>query len=168
MNTEAMPGMAFIRPSTTRRRDGTTETTRSNRRMRRARRTERPWALGTREIATMMKSKTFQPDRKNPPPRAMSLSAISTMKMPRQILSSVRISGPAAAMSVLEVSIPRMIALKRITPRMRFWIDRLSMNAPMRARKPCGVSGVVSGVDWSMPVDIGFFVAHSRGRTLIF
>jgi hypothetical protein len=63
-NTDPMPGRAVMNPSTTRRRRGATEMTRSTRRMRSARSTDMPPPRAS-AIPTITKSKMFQPDRKN-------------------------------------------------------------------------------------------------------
>ncbi len=59
-----MPGIARNSACTTRRMEGTTEISRSARRMRSARRTVTPSPAGTKVIATITKSKTFQAERK--------------------------------------------------------------------------------------------------------
>jgi hypothetical protein len=80
-------------------------------------------------MPTMTKSKTFQPDRKNASRYATSLRAISTTKTARHAMSSATISGPQRDMSVGEVSIPRRMALKRITPRIVFRTTGRSRNS---------------------------------------
>ena len=82
--TDPIPGSAVNNPSTTRRSDGTAETTRKTRKMRNARKTESPCAPGTSAMPTITKSKMFQPERKNLGPKATSLSKSSTTKMAKQ------------------------------------------------------------------------------------
>lgn len=119
-----------MKPSTTRRSVGATEMILRSRRIRRARSTERPWVTGTRAMATMTKSKTFQPERKKERPRAKIFSAISTTKIDRHRTSRKTISGPATAIAASEVSSPRTTALNRITQVMKFRVaERSSMSA---------------------------------------
>jgi len=87
---QPMPGNACIRDSTSMRSRFTDDSNRSTRKIRSARNTDRPCTAGTSAIATTVKSNTFQPLRKNPVPRPMSLSAISTIKIARQTLSRSR------------------------------------------------------------------------------
>ena len=109
-----------MKPSTTRRRLGTTEITRSTRMIRMARSTESPFAPGSSEMATMTKSKLFQPLKKNRWRCMTSFRNISTVKIARQMMS-IRISnGPARCISPLEVCIPRTTALIRITASMKW------------------------------------------------
>ena len=70
IKTEAIPGRAVTKPSTTRRRRGATEMTRSTRRMRKARSAEKPWLAGASETPTITRSNTLQPSRKKRRPRA--------------------------------------------------------------------------------------------------
>jgi hypothetical protein len=144
-NTDPIPGSAVINPSTTRLSDGTTERMRRTLRMRSARSTDRPCPPGTRAMPTMTKSNRFQPERKNRPPSATSFNAISTTKIARQARSSARISGPAVAISVSDVSMPRMIALNTITPMIVLRTGALSSHAARRWRTPTGA--VVSDMD---------------------
>ena len=119
-NTLPIPGKAVTNPSTTRRNRGAAEMTRSTRKMRKARRTDSPWVAGISAIPTIKKSKTFHPERKNRAPWAISFSATSITKIARQIQSNVRITVPAAPITSGDVSRPKRMALKMITPMMNW------------------------------------------------
>ncbi len=67
---EAIPGRALSRASTTKRRRGTMETSRSTRSTLKARSTASGPLAGIRAMPTTRKSKTFQARRKNPSPWA--------------------------------------------------------------------------------------------------
>lgn len=66
-------------------------------------------------MATMTKSKTFQPLRKNPSRYSQSFIAISLTKIVSAMVSRTRKKPPACAMANGQVSRPRAMALIRMT-----------------------------------------------------
>jgi|GEM_PF-4282486 len=121
-------------PSTTRRRVGATEITRNSRRMRSARKTESPWAAGTSAMATMTKSKLFQPSRENCQRGTTILAASSNTEIVRHAASNASTRGPARAIMTSEVSTPGTMALNRMTPRKKDRKCRCSIRFSKRAR----------------------------------
>ena len=70
MKTETIPGIARMKPSTTRRIEAEKEISRSTRRMRSARRTDISPVAGRSAIPTMRVSKMFHPLRRKRGPSA--------------------------------------------------------------------------------------------------
>ena len=94
---------------------GKEDTRRRTRNTRRDLKTVRPFVLGTKDIATIKKSKIFQESIKNLCRRANIFNIISQVKMPRHILSIKDNKGPATSTTDLIVSKPSVIAFIIIT-----------------------------------------------------
>jgi hypothetical protein len=107
-------------PTTTRMR-GTTEIRRNTRKIRSERSTDRLPADGINDMPTIRKSNQFQPVRKKAGPNAMILSATSAAKMIMITPSTVSSTPPHVAITVSEVSRPRVIALITISAVIDHW-----------------------------------------------
>ena len=105
----------MISPLTTRRSVGTAVTSRNSRRTRKARSTENASAAGASAIPTTMKSKMFQPSRKNAARWTISRAASSMTNTVRTAWSMASSTGPYRSIAVSLVSIPSVIALSTIS-----------------------------------------------------
>ena len=110
-----MPGSDAIRPPTTRRSVGTAVTRRNSRSTRSARSTENASVAGASAMPTTMKSKMFQPSRKNAPRCTIMRAASSITNTAMTTRSIVSSSHPHRSMTVWLVSMPSVIALSTMS-----------------------------------------------------
>ena len=113
-----MPGSAASSPETTRLRVGTAVMSRSTRKTRSARSTENVSVAGTSAMPTTTRSNTLHGSRKNATLWTVMRAVSSITNTARMMRSTSSSAGPAAAITLCEVSSPRMTALTMMSDMM--------------------------------------------------
>jgi hypothetical protein len=99
---------------------------------------------GVREIATIRKSNTFQPERKKRGPKATNLSAISSVKANKITWLTKVNHCPTRSCATEDVSTPRIMAFRRINAVMLFANNEELSQALRRWRQ--ALAGTEEGV----------------------